>query len=164
MREATLRDFLLGLAPVERLALELGAATEQTGPSTRTIHIEDLEAGQEFEITAPMLVRLCDAVLRGELPGAFLEPIGFAVIASDYLCWGEGDDLVGRVLYAWASPEANWELSRANVQMFRGWLTGTIEPPPEARFDPNAAPGRLVSTTRKAWLPPQRDSHPEDEA
>jgi hypothetical protein len=164
MREATLRDFFLGLAPVERVASEAAGATEQSGPSTRKIHVQDLEAGQEFEITAPMLVRLCDAVLRGELPGTSLEPISFAVIASDHLGWAEGDDLVGRVLHAWASPEINWELTRANVQMFRGWLTGAIEPPPEARLDPNSAHGRLISTTMKARLPPQKDSQPKDEA
>ena len=158
MREATLRDFFLGLVPAATLASEAVAATEQTSPNVRQVHIEDLEGEQEFDITAPMLVRLCDAVLAGALPGPALEPIAFAVIASDHLGWQEGDELVGRVFYAWATPEINWELTGANVQMFRDWLTGELEPPPEVRLDPNPVPGRLISTTRKAWLPPQKSS------
>jgi hypothetical protein len=164
MKEATLRDFFLGLIPAATLASEAAAATEQSSPNVRQIHIEDLEGEQEFDITAPMLVRLCDAVLTGAMPGPCLEPIGFAVIASDHLGWKMGDLLVERVIYAWASPEINWELTSANVQMFRGWLTGEIEPPPEPKLDPNPAPGRLMSTTMKAWSPPPRAAPPKDEA
>ena len=149
MKEATLRDFLLGLVPAEKLASEAAVAIEHTGSETRRVHIEDLEDGEEFCITAPMLVRLCDAVLTGTLPPSALEPIGFAVIASDRLGWAEEDELVARVLYDWACPEINWELTVENVRMFRGWLTAELQPPPAPTFDRDAGPGRLVSRTTK---------------
>jgi hypothetical protein len=82
-------------------------------------------------VTAPMLVRLCDAVLAEELPGPALEVVAFAVIVSDHLHWAEDDELVPRVLYDWASPEITWELTPENVRMFREWLTGESRAPSE---------------------------------
>jgi len=164
MKEATLRDFFLGLVPAETLASEAAAATKQSSSDVRQIHIQDLEGGEEFDITAPMLIRLCDAVLADTFPGSALEPIGFAVIASDHLGWKEEDELVARVIYAWSSPEVNWELTKANVAMFRSWLVGELEPPPEPRFELKPGTARLISTTEKVWLRPPRDSQSGDEA
>jgi len=156
MKEATLRDVLLGHLPIESLASEAATATERIGPVTRRVHIQDLQGDEEFEITAPMLAQLCDHVLAGKLPPAALEPIGFAVIASDHLGWAEDDELVARVLYDWAAPEVNWDLTMENVQMFRGWLTGDIAPPPQPTLDRTGAPGQLLSRTSKARDKPQK--------
>ena len=131
MKEATIRDFLLGAAPPGRLAAEARDAVEPVGRSSRRIHIEDLPPGQETLVTAEMLVRLCDAALAGSLPASALEPIAFALVASDHFRWDDGDDVVGRVLYDWASPEINFELTPANLRMFREWLTGNVRPPSE---------------------------------
>jgi len=130
VKEATIRDFLLGAAPPGRLAAEARDAVEPVGRSSRRIHIEDLPAGQETVVTAEMLLRLCDATLSGCLPASALEPIAFAIVASDHFRWDDGD-VVGRVLYDWASPEINFELTPANLRMFREWLTGTVQPPSE---------------------------------
>jgi hypothetical protein len=112
-----------------------------------------------------MLVRLCDAVLAGELPGSDLEPIAFAVIASDQLQWGDDDELVGRVLYDWASPEINWELTPENVRMFRSWLTGEEQPPPTPEVTPDVPSGGVfVSRTEKVWIRPPQDGGAKDEA
>ena len=131
MKEATIRDFLLGATPAGRLAAEARDAVEPVGRSSRRIHIEDLPPGQETMVTAEMLVRLCDAALSDTLPASALEPIAFAIVASDHFRWDDGDDVIGRVLYDWASPEINFELTPANLHMFREWLTGKIRPPSE---------------------------------
>lgn len=131
MKEATIRDFLLGATPPGRLAAEARDAVEPVGRSSRRIHIEDLPAGQETIVTAEMLVRLCDAALSDTLPASALEPIAFAMVASDHFRWDDGDDVVGRVLYDWASPEINFELTPPNLRMFREWLTGKVRPPSE---------------------------------
>lgn len=131
MNEATLRDVLYGSVPAASLAAEVGAAVEAPGKARRRIHIQDLPGDEQVTVTAPMLVRLCDAVLAGELPGQALEPIAFAVIVSDHLHWSEDDELVSRVLYDWATPEITWELTPENVRMFRDWLTGEAQAPSE---------------------------------
>jgi len=154
MKEATLRDFFLGIAAVDKLAVEVRGAVEHQSATSRQVHIEDLSADEAFTITALMLVRVCDAVLAGSLPGPALEPIAFAVIASDHLHWAEDDDLVSRVLYDWASPEINWELTPENVRMFRGWLTGEAEPPPLPEITPDMIGGRFIGRTAKVWIRP----------
>ena len=136
MKEATIRDFFLGVAPAARLAEEAGAAVEPVGRSSRRVHIEDLPAGEEVEVTPDMLVGLCDAVLGGSLPASSLETIAFAIVASDHFRWDDGD-VVGRVLYDWASPEINFELTPANLRMFREWLTGNVRPPSEPDVTPD---------------------------
>ena len=152
MREATLRDFFLGLVPAQQLAVEAAAAVEEIGRGARRVHVEDM--GQSFAITSPMLVSLCDAVARGDLPPRLLEPIAFAIIASENLEWDFDDDVQGRVLYDWSSPEINWELTTENVAMFRGWLTGELQPPPVPKLPFDLPNGRVVSRTEKAWVPP----------
>jgi hypothetical protein len=155
VKEATLRDFFLGTASVDALAADLEGTVERRTSTSSFVHIEDLPADEEFTITAPMLVRLCDAVLTGSLPGPALEPIAFAVIASDHLHWAEGDEVVGRVLYDWASPEVNWELTPENVRMFRSWLTGEAEPPPEPEITPDTFEGGTpIARTEKRWIRP----------
>jgi len=165
MNEAKLRDFFLGKATARELAADLVGTVQQRSRDVRVVHIQDLPSEEEFTITAPMMVRLCDAVLEGELPGPALEPIAFAVIASDHLRWADNDDLVGRVLYAWASPEINWELTPENIQMFRQWFTGEVQPPPEPEVSPDdMAGGRFLGRTEKAWIDREVSSEPGDEA
>jgi hypothetical protein len=165
MNEATLRDFFLAKATGQELAADLVGTVRQRSRDVRVVHIQDLASDEEFTITAPMMVRLCDAVLAGELPGPALEPIAFAVIASDHLHWAENDELVGRVLYAWASPEINWELTPENIQMFRQWFTGEVQPPPESEVTPeDMSGGRFLGRTEKAWIDREVSSDPKDEA
>jgi hypothetical protein len=131
MKEATLRDFFYGTLSAARLAAEVRDAVEPLSLARRRVHIEDLPGDERLTVTAPMLVRLCDAVLTRELPGPALEVVAFAVIVSDHMHWAEDDELVPRVLYDWASPEITWELTPENVRMFRDWLTGEIRAPSE---------------------------------
>jgi len=150
VKEATLRDFLCGGTPAGQLAAEVCNAVELFGKRSRRVHIQDLPAYERVTITAPMLVRLCDAVLAGELPGQGLETIAFAVIVSDHLRPDDDDELVSRVLHDWASPDINWELTPGNVLMFRDWLTGQATPPsePEMSTDTLAQWGSLSRTEK----------------
>ena len=131
MKEATIRDFFLGATPPARLGAEAHEAVEPVGRSSRRVHIEDLPPGEEVTVTPDMLVRLCDAALAEALPPSALETVAFAIVASDHFRWDEDEPLVGRVLYDWASPEINFELTPANLRMFREWLTGKVQPPSE---------------------------------
>ena len=163
VREATLRDFLHGTVPAEKLAAEVREAVEPLSGNRRRVHIEDLPADEEVTITAEMLVRLCDAFLAGALPGSALEIIAFAVLASDHMHWSEDDDLVGRVLYDWAMPEINWELTSSNVRMFQDWLTGRAQPSsePDVTTDTLSGLGYLRRTS-KVQLSPRLDDAPDE--
>ena len=165
MNEAILRDFFLEQATAAELAADIVGAVEQRSRDVRLVHIQDLPMDEEFTITRPMMVRLCDAVLVSDLPGPALEAIGFAVIASDHLHWSENDELVGRVLYAWASPEINWELTAENDRMFRQWLTGEVETPPEPEINSeDLRGGTFLGRTAKTWLRPGETTDARDEA
>ena len=136
MRESTLRDFFIGNVSGAVLAEEAAASIEVLSSQSRRVHVErDLD--EAFFITRAMLIKLCDAVEAGGLPAPLLETIAFAILASDQLEWDFDDDLDGRVLYDWAAPEINWELTPESVVMFRGWLTGTSQPPPVPQLPVN---------------------------
>jgi hypothetical protein len=164
LTEATLRDFFQGKSSATQLAAEAATATKQVGPQTFHVHVSVLEGDEEFVIDAPMLVRLCDAVLAGDLPPTCLEPIGFALVCSEHLHWAEEDDLVPRVLYAWASPEINWKLTTKSVGMFRGWLTGEAEPPPEPKLDASPEGGQMVRRTEWVREPHSSSADLRDDA
>jgi hypothetical protein len=150
MKEATLRDFFHGTVSAERLAAEVHEAVEPVGATSRRVRIQDLPAGEDVTITADMLVRLCDAALAGVLPGTALEIVAFAIVASDRLRWEQDDELVGRVLYNWATPEISWELTPSNLRMFRDWLTGETQPPsePDVTIDSLSSMGFLRRTSK----------------
>jgi hypothetical protein len=150
VREATLRDFLHGMVPAKKLAAEVREAVEPLSGNRRRVHIEDLPADEHVTITPEMLVRLCDAFLAGALPGSALEIIAFAVLASEHMRWSEDDDLVGRVLYDWAMPEINGELTPTNVRMCRDWLTGRARPSsePDITADTLSGLGYLRRTSK----------------
>jgi hypothetical protein len=165
VREATLRDFLHGTVSAERLAAEVSEAVEPLSGNRRRVHIEDLPADEHVTITPEMLVRLCDGFLAGALPGSALEIIAFAVLASDHLRWSEDDDLVGRILYDWAMPEINWELSSSNVRMFRDWLTGRAQPSSEPDMTTDTLSGLgYLRRISKVQLLPRLDADAPNEA
>jgi hypothetical protein len=165
VREATLRDFLHGTVSAERLAAEVREAVEPLSGGGRRVHIEDLPADEAVTITPEMLVRLCDGFLAGALSGSALETIAFAVLASDHLHWSEDDDLVGRVLYDWATPEINWDLTSSNVRMFRDWLTGQAYPPSEPDITTDTLSGLgYLRRTSKVQSSPRLDADAPNEA
>lgn len=155
MKEATLRDFFRGTASAGTLAAEVREAIEPLGGSGRRVRIQDLPAGESLTVTSLMLVRLCDAVLAGELPAPALEIVSFAVMVSDHLRWDQDDELVLRVLSDWASPDITFELTPGNVGMFREWLTGEVTPPSEPEVTTDTLSGwGFLKRTAKVRVPP----------
>ena len=155
MKEATLRDVLLGTAPASRLAEEVQDSVETLSGSGRRVYIEDLPGDEQVTITSEMLIRLCDAYDAGVLTSLALEITAFAMLASTHFRWSEDEEVVGRVIQNWASPQLTWELTSANVRMFRDWLTGEDHPPsePEVTTDTLSDLGMLRRTS-KVPLPP----------
>ena len=66
MRERVLREFFEDKATAAELAHDVAGSIEQTSQQTTLVTIEDMDV--DFMVSADMAVRLCDAVLRGELP------------------------------------------------------------------------------------------------
>lgn len=155
MREATLRDFFAGKLPAGTVAAEVRDAVEPQGKTGRRVYIEDLPAGEELTVTAGMLVKLCDAALEGSLSCSALEIIAFAIIASEHMRPDVDDELVTRVLYDWAVPDVNWELTDGSVRMFRDWLTRAALAPSEPDVTPDSlsAMGFLRRTSKVRITP-----------
>ena len=119
MREQTLRDFLVGDVTLAELMRDLQGAIVQTGQDTYQHPIIDMAEG--FTVRPEHLIRLCDAVLEGGLSASSLEPIGFCLLASDRFDWAdaEGSEVIVETLNDWASPQANYPLTKTTVAKFR---------------------------------------------
>jgi hypothetical protein len=122
---------------------------------TRTILGSDsvrhnmVDASNAFSVTTNHLIRLCDAVLAGDLSPEQLEWIGFGLIASDHFNW-DTDSLDGErvadALIDWASPSTNYVLTMETVAKFRRRLaTG------ENTFDKMDFGSASMSSGRVTW-------------
>ena len=99
-------------------------------------------------MTATMGIKLCDAVLAGELPAEALRTIGFALQASDKFYWdGDEDEVLASVIADWSCPEVNYPLTLENVARFRVWLM-RVEPYPE-KPQKELKGGRIISVHQK---------------
>ena len=145
MRERVLREFFENKATISELARDVAGSISKKSPKLSVVSIEDMDG--EFTVTAPMLVRLCDVVLGGELEPEALHSIGFALIASDAFCWdSDEDDVLAEVIADWSCPEVNLPLTIENVKRFRAWLT-RCEPYPSK--PPFRGGGNIISVTEK---------------
>jgi hypothetical protein len=145
MRERVLCDFFEDKATIVELARDVAGSISQKGPKISVVSIENMDG--EFTVTTPMLVRLCDAVLGGELEPEALHSVGFALMASDAFCWdGDEDDVLAEVIADWSCPEVNYRLTIENVKRFRAWLTRS-EPYPSK--PPLKGGGNVISVTEK---------------
>src|SRR5262249_46657457 len=120
--EAVLRDFFLGAAHAARLLADLRGGVTRSGV-TRKHQIVDMD--MELAVEPAHLIRLCDAVLAGELPAEALQQIGFCLIASDHFHWDAdtpNGSVVAETVADWSCPEINWPLVPENVRKFREGL------------------------------------------
>ena len=124
--DAKLRDFFLGSVSGRELAEDVKGSTSQPSSMVTQHHIVDM--AENFEVTPQMAIKLCDAVLQGELTATDLRNIGFAIVASDRFDF-DGETVLGEVLHDWSAPEVNNPLTPANVKRFKRWLQGS-EPYP----------------------------------
>jgi hypothetical protein len=146
MREEVLRQFFEGELTAKELAQDVAGSIKKTGSRISTLSIENMD--RDLKVTTEMALRLCDAVLSGELPANDLHAIGFALQASERFQWnGDEDDVLAEVLADWSCPEANYPLNLDNVRRFRDWLT-RAEPYP-AKPPIGSTRGRIISVTKK---------------
>ena len=119
MHEQTLRDFMTGDATAAELRRDLANAIVQRGHDSYEHPIVPMV--DPFDLTPQHLVRLCDAILAGDLPAASLEPIGFCLIASDRFDWQDGPagETLAKTLNDWATPQINYPLNESTVAKFR---------------------------------------------
>lgn len=119
MHEEVLKRFFDGEASAKELAADLsGSLVERRDVTCHTV--KDMR--DDFEVRPEHLVRVCDAVLSGELEAEYLEAIGFCVVASDHFGYDtdtpEGD-LAGETVLDWSAPRVNYPLTIENVRKYR---------------------------------------------
>jgi hypothetical protein len=108
--------------------------------------IEDMD--DDFAVTSEMAIRLCDAVLAGELPASALQTIGFALMASDKFQWdADEDEVLASVIADWSCPEINYPLTLENVQRFRAWLMRAEHYPPKPKA--TSSGGNVITVNEK---------------
>jgi hypothetical protein len=139
MNAEILRNFFEGKGTARELREDLVGTTEQVGHDSFRHHMTDL--GEDFTVSSAHLVRLCDAVLAGDLDPQRLAEIGFALIASDHFHWDsespEGE-IVGETIHDWSAPEVNFALTSRTVEKFRHrLLTGESKFTRDDRSDHN---------------------------
>ena len=122
MHEETLRDFLIGTATAHQLVDDLEGSLVQRGHVTEhpIVNMPD-----DFHVAAHHLLRLCDAVLAGQIDPAHLQAIGFCLQASDSFFWDSDEpagDRVSEVTADWSAPQINHALTPDNVRKWRRYL------------------------------------------
>lgn len=119
MQETLLRHYFSGEATAADLKADLAGAVKEHRLYEEH-PIEEMDG--YFEVKATHLVRLCDAVLAGQLQPQDLEPIGVCLAASGHFCWNEHTEdgkRVGATVFDWSAPEKAFPLTRDNVVRFR---------------------------------------------
>lgn len=127
MKEVVLRLFFQGHATVQELARDVvGSVSRERpagGPVISRHHIEDMAA--EFDVKPEHIVRLIDAVTRGELSLEDLDAICFCLEASDRFVWS-GDtpqgERVAEALFWLGTPEINYPLTPGVLAKVRHYL------------------------------------------
>ncbi len=120
MHEALLRGFLVGQMPADALKRDLVGTVVRTSSDVFTQHVVPMDG--ECVVTKAHLIRLCDAVLAGQLAPEDLEPISFCIVASDSFSFDEQSpetEVVLETLHDWDSPEINYPLTMRTVSKFR---------------------------------------------
>ena len=125
MHAEVLRRFFEGSADAAELARDLPGSWIPTGGGSQSFKWTDLD--KDFEVEPHHLVRVCDAVLSGDLPADLVQVVGSCLVASSHWHWPEGElaDRILEVVNWWDTPEINYELSPAMMLKCRHWiLTG----------------------------------------
>ena len=131
MHEDVLRQFFESEASAVELAQDLEGALVSDGPGLTRHPIVDMT--DAFEVQPHHLVRVCDAILNGEIQPGLLEAIGFCLVASDAFHWDSSSPEGGRVadvVCDWSAPEINYPFTLPNIRAWRSRLLGE-----EARFE-----------------------------
>ena len=128
MREEILKQFFIGEVGPQVLAADL--VDSMIAKEDITKHpIEDMK--ESFQLRPEHLIRLCDAVLNGEIKPQHLQSVGFCIVASDNFEYDtdttEGN-LVGETLLDWSAPIINYPLTKRNVERFRQRLVTGEDP------------------------------------
>lgn len=126
MREEILRDFFLNKVTARQLDVDIRSTYKGRDGLVTEHRIVDMN--ETFTVTRSMLISLCDSVVAGDLSPKLLEPIGFALVASDKFEWD--DDIIAGVVHDWSAPEINFPLTLEAVADFRNWLLGIGPFPP----------------------------------
>ena len=123
MHESVLRDYFLGQINASRLGEDLAESIVQTSHDVFTHYVNEMDG--DFQVDPAHLVKLCDAVLSGDLAPDNLEIIGYCLVTSDHFFWEQESahgELVAETAYDWSSPVINFPLTKANVAKFRDRL------------------------------------------
>jgi hypothetical protein len=120
MHAEILKAFLLGRVTATELSRDLDVAWEPSGSQSQRFVFQDLL--EDFEVSPEHLVRVCDAVLAGEIEPPKLEAVGAALFTSDHFIWGEESEeaeRVARTVSDWVDPEINFDLNLETTEKFR---------------------------------------------
>jgi hypothetical protein len=120
MHAEILKAFFLGQATAAQLSRDLDVVWESSGTNSRRFVFQDLD--NDFEVHSDHLVRVCDAVLAGEIEAPKLEGVGAALFTSDHFTWGEDGpeaERVAQTVSEWVDPEVNFDLNLETTAKFR---------------------------------------------
>src|SRR5205807_1323374 len=99
---------------------DLAGSIVQTSHDVFTYYVNPMDG--KFQVDPSHLVKLCDAVLAGQVNPEHLEVVGYCLVVSDHFFYQEQSDdgnLVSDTAFDWASPETNYALTLPNVWKFR---------------------------------------------
>jgi hypothetical protein len=120
MHAAILKAFFLGQATASALSRDLDVAWQPSGSQAQRFVLEDIT--EDFVVRAEHLLRICNAVLAGDIEPSKLEVVAAALVTSAHFTWEEEGlegERVAQTISDWVDPEINFDLNLQTAEKFR---------------------------------------------
>jgi hypothetical protein len=127
MEARVLADFFDGRVDADRLAAELATAYGPMSGNVRPVVVTPTDGS--VVVTKGGMLRVCDAVLSGDLDPALLEPIGDCLMLSNSFEFDSRDaEVLSTVAHYWGAPEICYPLDLHHAGAFREWILNGTDP------------------------------------
>ena len=126
MKEQKLKEYFENLISAEQFSEDLKNSQEKTSNDVTSVYVDQLKSeNEEFEITRPHLIKICDDILCEKLLPIDANTIAFALSFSEYFIWDsetENGEIISNVIFDWDNPEIGFDLTKENFVRWKEYL------------------------------------------
>jgi len=126
MKEQKLKEYFENSISAEQFSEDLKNSQEKTSYDVTSVYVDQLKSeNEEFEITLPHLIKICDDILCEKLLPIDANTIASALSFSEYFIWNsetENGEIISDVIFDWDNPEIGFDLTKENFVCWKEYL------------------------------------------